>query len=455
MKQWSLVHQLSALFASVAILVSLFTGWALMHAVDNHFADMDRHVLQHALTDATKMLQQLDGHLELDELPSMLHRALPGPTAMSLVLRDDNDHLWAVDRGLSPPSDVRVFWPNNEQLLTLETYGLRAMASRVHGKDREWSLLVLMDMQHHVHFMQEFRVSLWIGLMLSAILVGGLGYIISLRSLSPLSSLAHRMQAVSVQDMQSQQLPLPESVELRAVADAFNTMLTRFSGAFERLQDVSANMAHELRTPLNALMLQAQVTLSQPRSVSEYEDQLEASLEELSQLSRMVEDMLFLARSDNGLMALKCTTVDVDGLLRKICHFYLQMSEDRNLEVTLSGTARVYADEGLLRRALVNLLSNALTYAPVGSQINIELSVDHDGCSICFENEADLTDMQVSRLCDRFWRVDGVRGNSIHVGLGLAIVVSIAQLHEGNLTVAQQDGKLRVTLYLPLHNKCT
>lgn len=452
MKRWSLVYQLSALFSAVSVIVSLFTGWALMYAVDNHFVDMDRQVLQQSLKDAEKVLQQLDDSIDLDELPSVLGSVLPGPMAMSLLLKDDIGHLWAVDRGLFPTIDIELFWPKNEQLLTLESSNLRIMTDQLHFRDKDWSLLVMMDMQHHVHFMHDFKVYLWIGLMLSAILVGGLGYVIALGLLSPLSRLAQRMQVVSAQDMKAQQLPLPETAELRALADSFNTMLMRLAGTFDRLQEVSANMAHELRTPLNALMLQAQVTLSQPRSVAEYEDQLEASLEELSQMSRMVEDMLFLARSDNGLTTLKCSLIDIDSLLRKICHFYLPISESKNLEVSLTGAARVYADEGLLRRAFVNLISNAFTYAPVGSHVKIEVSVDRDECTICFENQASLTDLQLSRLCDRFWRADGVRGDGVHVGLGLAIVVSIAQLHNGSLSLLQQDGQLQVKLYLPSLN---
>lgn len=456
MTHWSLVQRLSVLFASVAMLVSLLTAWGLMRAVEAHFADMDRQVLNQVLDRAESLIQASGMPLSEDDVPDLLQRALPGPMPMALILRSAEGRQWAADRGVMVTADALVHWPPAGQLQGWDAVQLRVLGRTVGMGADHGSLLAVMDMAHHQHFMQAFRVSLWVGLMLAAVLVGGLGYVVVRRSLQPLNQLAQRMRAVSVQDMQSQQLPLPEPAELHALAEAFNAMLVRLSQAFDRLQDFSANLAHELRTPLNVLMLQAQVTLSQSRSVAEYEDQLVSSLEELTRLTRMVEDMLFLARSDRGLMALTWTSVELGSMLQQLCAFFSTLAEERQLQLTCVGQGVVCADDGLLRRALVNLLSNALTYAPPDSQVEMTVAAEADTVLICVENTAHLAPEQLARLFDRFWRADGVRGNSAHAGLGLAIVQSIVQLHDGRVSAEQVNGLLRVCLRLPVRGPgCT
>ncbi len=258
---------------------------------------------------------------------------------------------------------------------------------------------------------------------------------------------------ISVQALQERLSLEGTPTELVASTVAFNRMLDRLQGAFERLSAFSSDLAHDLRTPIGNLLGEAQVALSRPRSADEYRQVLESAVEEYERLSRMISNMLFLARADNDQTSLAVTWVEVGAALDRVIAYFEQIAEERGvrLEATVAAEPgvheRVWADELMLIRALSNLVSNAVRYAPRGTRVDLSAAVDSvSGCVIEVSNEGPaIAPEHQARIFDRFFRIDASReGSASGSGLGLAIVRSIMELHHGSARVRSGGGERTV-----------
>jgi two-component system heavy metal sensor histidine kinase CusS len=230
---------------------------------------------------------------------------------------------------------------------------------------------------------------------------------------------------------------------------AFNHMLDRLEDSFKRLSEFSSDLAHDLRTPINNLLGEAQVALSRPRDASEYRAVLESAVEEYERLSRMLENMLFLARADNAQARAAPQWIDLREALGKILSYYELLAEERNIRLALEvraqkgGRPRAWADELMLNRAVGNLVSNALRHGTPDCTVTVkavargdgsaEIEVANPGSGIAAEH--------LPRIFDRFYRPCSSREeSSAGSGLGLAIVKSIAELHGGTVGVRSEPG---------------
>ncbi|HEX9192446.1 MAG TPA: heavy metal sensor histidine kinase [Burkholderiales bacterium] len=240
---------------------------------------------------------------------------------------------------------------------------------------------------------------------------------------------------------------------------AFNHMLDRLEDSFRRLSEFSSDLAHDLRTPINNLLGEAQVALSRPREAAEYRAVLESAVEEYERLSRMLENMLFLARADNAQARATPQWIDLREALGKILSYYELLAEERNIRLALEvraqkgGEPRAWADELMLNRAVGNLLSNALRHGRPDCTVTVKAVAHGDGSAeIEVANPGSgIAAEHLPRIFDRFYRPCSSREeSSAGSGLGLAIVKSIAELHGGRIGVRSEPGSLTTfTLSFP------
>ncbi|WP_395067245.1 heavy metal sensor histidine kinase [Paraburkholderia silvatlantica] len=297
-----------------------------------------------------------------------------------------------------------------------------------------------------------FRAHAWTIVLievLGVVLASGLAYGIVMVGLSPLRRLVGRAEEMSSSRLAQ---PLPEldtSGELKELEHAFNGMQQRLHESFTRLGQFSSNLAHDMRTPLTNLQAAAQVALSAPRTSGEYREVIESSIDEYQRLSRMVEDMLFLARAEDAGALVALRTIDAVAETERVAGFYESVAEDAGVTIEVRGRARLDADLLLFQRALSNLLSNAITHAPPGSTVLIECSEDDGSATIAVSDSgAGVHAEHLERIFERFYRVDPSRHNSASgTGLGLAIVKSIMDSHDGRCGVDSQPG-VRTTFWL-------
>ena len=212
--------------------------------------------------------------------------------------------------------------------------------------------------------MSSFRVTLWSFVILAAFVTGVLGWIAARRGLSPLQAVKHKAADITAHRLDSR-LPVDSvPVELLGLVETLNEMLTRLENSFKQLSDFSSDIAHELRTPVSNLLTQTQVTLSKDRSSDEYRDVLASNIEEFERLSRMISDMLFLAKSENRLIIPHREQLNLLDEVNGLFQFYEILAEDKSIFMASSGSGRVSGDRLMLRRAISNLLSNALRHTP-------------------------------------------------------------------------------------------
>ncbi len=279
------------------------------------------------------------------------------------------------------------------------------------------------------------------------------GVFIARKGLQPLEEMAQATERVSASQLHERIVADGWPKELVALATGFDRMLDRLEDSFARLSQFSGDLAHELRTPINNLRGEAGVALSQTRSPEEYRRVLESSLEEHARLSRLIENLLFLARADSPAASVSLSTCDARAAIEAVREYYEALADDRGVQVTCEGEAMVEADPTLLRQAVSNLLANALNATPRGGTIRLCASPQRDGSVelTVSDTGSGIAAGHVPKIFDRFYRLDPARSQqSGSSGLGLSIVKSIMSLHGGTVTVRSDVGRgSDFTLHFP------
>ena len=300
-----------------------------------------------------------------------------------------------------------------------------------------------------VRYVQTLLVLLPLGAVLSAI--GG--WLLARRALRPVDRMSHSALEISAQDL-SRRLELRGTHdEIDRLAETLNAMLARLEAAFVEMQRFTADAAHELRTPLTALRGGIEVALRAERSREDYRGVLTSSLEEVEQLIRLTEDLLLLSRSTMGLSAAR-QPVDLEPLCLEALELGVRLAKGKGVSVSMGATvpAVVQGDAGALRRAVLNLVDNAVKYTPAGGSVVVSLERSGERVWIVVEDTGiGIDPADAERIFEPFVRLDAGRSRDTGgTGLGLAIARSIVLAHRGTLEVeTRAGGGSRFTIDLP------
>lgn len=266
-----------------------------------------------------------------------------------------------------------------------------------------------------------------------------------------ISGAAARIRSTTLDErIATQGLP----VELRNLAETFNSMLDRLEQSFRHISQFSDDVAHELRTPVNNLRGEIEVALGKLRSSESYRETLGSCLEECTRISRLIETLLFLARSDTSTHPLEREQVDVNMELATVEAFYGAAASEAGVALRVMSAEGLSArvNRTLFQQAVGNLVSNAIAHTPKGGSITIEARSDADGLVITVRDTGrGIPQEHLPRVFERFYRVDRTQGSSSqHVGLGLAVVKSIVMRHGGRVAISSEAGRgTQVILTLP------
>lgn len=272
------------------------------------------------------------------------------------------------------------------------------------------------------------------------------------RGLLPLQQFTRVAAKVTTQDL-THRLNLDRLPrELAELGQGINVMLQRLDGGVQRLSQFSDDLAHELRSPISNLMGKAQVTLSRERPPEEYKAVLEASIEELERVTRMVADMLLLAQVSQPASQARFVRISLRVEARKVMELFALNAEDKQLELQQTGDAWVMGDRLMIQRAISNLLSNAIRHSPAGGHISLRVEQQVQTVSLTVSNPGPgIAACHLPHLFERFYRIDSSRTRAEGgTGLGLAIVRSIMSLHEGQAQASSVlDGQTEFCLVFP------
>jgi two-component system heavy metal sensor histidine kinase CusS len=306
-------------------------------------------------------------------------------------------------------------------------------------------LQVAMDQVHDEHLLSRFRTRLWLVFGGSLIFCSITGYLIArggMRSIAKISrAAAHIGSATLHERIESRGLP----AELGALADTFNDMLDRLERSFQHVSQFSDDVAHELRTPINNLRGMIEVTLSKDRPNETYHEVFESCLEECARISRLIETLLFLARTDTATELLTRERVDIGRELAKVEAFYgaAATEADVTLELTTPSGLAVYLNRTLFQQVVGNLVQNALAHTSAGEAITVSARLESDELLLTVADDGrGIPAEHLPHVLKRFYRVDRARGSSgQNVGLGLAVVNTIAMRHGGHVKIESEVGR--------------
>ncbi len=462
LSRMSLTRRLTLMFVLASTTVLLALGLFIAHSVEKHFEDLDLEALSAQVGLAQHALHQLNTPQDLARLHEWLGHSMNGHHGLEvLVLNADQSVLFATAStrfdlaqvlASAAPSPYRTaLWQVGGQTFRGLSTWLDTGLRQADGSPQRVLVAVASDTAHHQVFMQSSLQTLWLFVCGAAALMGLLGWAAVRHGLAPLRAMREKTDVVTAQAL-AHRLPVDSvPLELAELAQSLNDMLARLEAAFQKLSDFSSDIAHELRTPVSNLMTQTQVALSRARDAQDYRSVLESNAEEFERMARMIADMLLLAKADNGLVIPNRESVNLGREVRALFDYYEAVAEEKHLQLALQGNAEVMADRLMLRRALANLLSNAVRHAAPASMVLITLNGSTEGVTASVKNTGDpIPPEHLERVFDRFFQVDPSRQRSSEgTGLGLAITQSIIAAHGGKVTAASANGVTLLTIALP------
>ena len=452
--------RLALMFALVSVLLLGSLGFYLYHSLEREIEWRD----DQALVGRVERMRALIG--DSDNIEALRMR----PQLYANMLGNRDNLLWVLDAAGRPlieinPTQLPIPTLPSGAGVQLQDIGqstkpnagdepARLAWQHVNYEGQELTLVAGKLLVERTQMLAAYRLKLWLALGCGALLAFGMGWAVSQRGLRPVRALAARAAAIDVQHLHLRLEGVEQVQELQHLGAALNHMLARLEDGFGRLSRFSEDLAHEMRTPLNNLMGQTELALRKPRSNDEYQALLASNLEEYQRLARMIDNMLFLARAEKPDAVLHREPIAMHDAVAQLCDYFEGMAEERGIILINETHGTLVAHPQLLRRALANLIANALRYGNADSPVRItsqaldnqvEISVSNSGEPIAAEH--------LPRLFDRFYRCNPARsqpGDS--GGLGLAIVHSIMQMHGGSVQVHSDSLETRFALHFSMRD---
>ena len=464
LRHMSLATWLAMFFAAVTALVFSVAGVHLYLSTSQQLQLRDDAQLLNTIGFLRHRLGMPDG-LEMARLhPDRLLDVVLGQTGLLLAIKGPKEELLAastrdamqlstdapVPADLSPDAAAIRDWRGSGGK---RGRMIAAWARIGQEPDDQIQLIVAREDTERAVVLREHRNHVLLAVLSGVLATALLGYVIARRGLRSVRAVARTAGEITANQL-GERLRIEDApAELEDMVRTFNHMLDRLEDSFRRLTQFSSDIAHDLRTPIGNLMIQTQVTLTQRRSIPEYEALLTSNIEDYERLTRMLETMLFLARADNAQVALRKDTISVGLELKHIAEYFEGMADEKSVALEVDASGDLIADAVLFRRAASNLIANALRHTPGGQRVTIlghEQGADQFVVAVTNPGSG-ITAEHLPRIFDRFYRVDNSRGGSqSSFGLGLAIVKSIMTLHGGKVGVESiPNGLTTFTLVFP------
>ncbi len=440
----ALLYTLSAL--GMLTLATIFLYWELktnLELDENQFLADKINVIRVILSNHPSNPLALDEEVKLEEaahkfaiyysrvLDEKEHTLIETPQMANIITKD----LFPQPIGLveKPVEGVKWKSPNGNFYLLMA-----AWAELDHSSGEKRLLQLALDVSKEETLIHDYRRNVIVVILIGVLFSAGAGVSIARKGMQPLreiTSLARRITAVQLGDrIDAARWPR----ELKDLATAFDEMLNRLEDSFTQLSQFSADLAHELRTPINNLLGEAEVALLRSRSPDEYRQVIESSLEEYGRLSRMIDSLLFLARAECKDAQINRSVLEAHEEIEIVREFHEAFAEEKGINVVCHGNARLNVDSILFRRAVSNLLSNALHYTLPGGKIALCVKqLDGQGVEVIVSDTGfGIGQEHLPKVFDRFYRTNLARSQCPQgSGLGLALVKSIMDLHGGTVAI--------------------
>lgn len=322
----------------------------------------------------------------------------------------------------------------------------RVLGDRMEVAGARYDVTVAGSTKELSEALERFRDALYLVGPLFLLLAALGGYWMSLRALAPVDEITRSARNIGAQNLAMRLAVPPTGDELERLATTLNEMLSRLDGAFQRITQFTADASHELRTPVSVMRTSAELALRKPRTETEYREALSQILRESEKVSRLIDQLLTLARADSSSTALPITRTNLNETLQKAWEETSILANAKGLhakDFVPAAPVWVNGDPASLERLFLILLDNAVKYTADGGRIELRLSTD-DGFAVAEVRDTGIgiAPEDITHIFDRFYRADRARSRETGgTGLGLAIGRWIAQAHGGEIRVQSEPSK--------------
>ena len=469
---WSLATRLAIGFSAASFLLLLATAAFPYFALEYNLNREDNESLVEKVASVAgivaryspgassrESVDELQLAVRLESSEPIYVRVLRWPAGQVVAESEGMEQLVPADRFDAPrpyPFDSKAGLPMVDRHVP-KHHAMRLMSALLGGKGGGGALAVqvALDRTPEAELMQIYGNSLLVLLAVGLIAAAIAGYAIAWRGLRPVRRMALAVAQIGASNLHERLAPEKVPPELASLAMAFNSMLSRLQEGFGRLSQFSSDIAHELRTPVNNVRGLVELTLSDAdRPAGERAELLTKALDECARLGKIIDSLLFVARSENPQTQVQRQELDLGKELGAICEFYEASAGEAGIRLRVECAAAVPArvNRLLFQRAVANLLENAIAHTPRDGSIMVSAgSADGVATVRVADSGSGIPPEHLSRVFDRFHRGDPSRSkNTGGIGLGLAIVRSIALMHGGAAEVRNRvEGGAEFTLTFP------
>ncbi|SHI71166.1 heavy metal sensor histidine kinase [Halodesulfovibrio aestuarii] len=442
----SLQARLAVAFAVITTLIVCATSFSIYSGLKTQLRTEDKQEFIEAATFIRDAVETLSITTDSKSWQLIWEYAVNAHGRLGVRVFSTNNELYLSTPNMNIPSEVFSLsnppkygvWTDPKSNIEYRTTSF--LISTAPGQT--WRVDASYDLSPTSELLSTYRWNLMILLLAGILLSVAISWFVSGYGLRPLRHVTTSIQGISSEHLSERigEQPWPE--ELAGLAKSFDAMLERLEEAFTELSQFSADIAHEMRTPVNNMLSAASVMLNRNRDVAEYKQTLETIELEATHLSRLIENMLFLTRTEHMQAPLSIEECSIQEEFQFQYALLEALAEEKQVELRLQGEGVVTANKDLLRRALLNLVGNALRFTPTGGLI--QLASEHlDGFVkiTVSDTGSGIEAHHLPHIFTRFYRADIARADRSNTGLGLAFVQTIMAAHGGSVSVDTEVGK--------------
>ncbi|WP_205962530.1 heavy metal sensor histidine kinase [Paraburkholderia phosphatilytica] len=473
MRRLSLTATLAIAFGCTTLAVFIAVGGFVYEALEQRIAAQDDLDIVLAARHARRLTDELNTLSGIEEHEERLESIVLGNQALYMKVADAQGHVLlthnvrkedtapppATGPGLAPATimqaTARITTGSIAQWTDADGEPVRGIVTLATLRDNSTAmLLIARRMTDRVALLDRYRDTLKAAGVAGVLFSAALGYVLIWLSLKPLRAISERSKNVTVAKLDARLALEHVPVEFVSLVNALNAMLARLETGFQHMQRFTADLAHDMRTPVSNMRGAMEVALARPRSTEDYEQLLASNVEECDRLSRMIENVLFLARAEHPQFVRHMQAFDVGDELARMSEYFEGLADEAGIAIRATGGGRLTADVELFRRAVGNLLANAIRHTPRNGSVELSSRETPDGLQVSVFNQGALVpDAELERIFDRFYRGDPSRNlASGSTGLGLAIVRAIMELHGGSARAVRDEQGMRFVLLFPVRS---
>ncbi len=442
----------SVMFITAALLLSATSWWMLRRTIESTI----HQDLQERIDDVRTQLQKFPPDASMGKLRADLETTYSyrDDGKWLQVMREDGSWIYRSRRMMLENVTLAVpsAMPSGALQIDFQQGGrtVRALSSRVLANGVSYSVETGMSMTKAQALLHQFGLCLLLMTPAVLLLAAVSGHFLSRKALLPVAAIAYEARRITDRNLDSRLPVLTTDDELSHLSSTLNHMLARIDASFRSVREFTANASHELRSPLTRIRTEAEVALFRPRSVGDYTRSLAQIHDDAVDMSKLIDELLTLARAEAGSDVLRMVPVDLDALLLEVANEWSGIVERLSIRFIVTGSEQrsggpmmVLADRTALIRLLRIWLDNACKATPPGGSIAIRSELVEQRVVLAVEDTGiGIASNEQERIFERFYRVDHEDGSQRRgAGLGLSLAAWIAEQHKTRITLKSVPGQ--------------